>query len=91
MAITDVLYRKQDVLSWSPAKKLQYAVLTDALSCLNVREGVNYNDTVAWIVSQESDYVFSFEFCCRSFGLDPGATRKILLYDAKRYVAKELG
>jgi hypothetical protein len=83
VAITDVLFRKQDILAWSPAKKLQYAVLTDALASLRLRN-IGHNtgvseETLVWIASKEQDYVFSFEYCCRSFDLSPEATRKALL------------
>lgn len=79
VAITDVLFRKQDLLAWSPAKKLQYAVLTDALACLNLKDGSSYHDTIQWIKSNERDYVFSFNYCCMSFDLDPEATRRAVL------------
>ena len=89
LGIEDALHKKNDTLLWTPAKKIQLAILRDALLTLNIPEGKVYEDTIRWIIKDEEDYIFSFIFCCRSLGLDPSAVRKIVLC-GRRFVEKEM-
>jgi hypothetical protein len=63
---------------WSPEKKLAAAVFTSALT--NIRDNVHSTirrrrrealEDVDWVMSDESDWPYSFLHMCQLFGLEP--------------------
>jgi len=63
-------------------EKLMFAVLNDAVDCLSRhhhqksrRSRVIYRETSNWIISDESEAVFSFENICDTLGINPSYFR----------------
>jgi len=63
-------------------EKLMFAVLNDAVDCLSKhrhktsrRSRVLFQETCNWIMSDESEAVFSFENICETLGIDPSYFR----------------
>ena len=72
--------------SLAPEKSLMFAVLQDAVNCFqdNVkahdrRKRALFVEAEEWIVSQDVDYLFSFENICAALGLDANCLRQGLL------------
>lgn len=71
---------------FEPEKRLMLAILEDAVSCLqhnfpvNARKNVRlFEDTKAWVVQKDGDWVFSFENVCEHLGLNPAYVRQGLM------------
>jgi hypothetical protein len=69
-----------------PERVLMLAVLEDAVDCLEKYAtcvaGKNkrlFDETLAWIRTQDDDWLFSFNNVCETVGLSPGRLRRALL------------
>ncbi len=78
------IYRR--TLYLDPEKKLMLAVLEEAVSCFqkyvfarNRRGKRLFLEAEAWILEEDSDWVFSFENICEALGLSPQCIRGGLL------------
>ena len=67
-------------------KRLMLAVLEEAVLCFqkhiaagNRRRKALFRDAEAWIVEENSDWLFSFENTCQVLGFDPDYLRRGLL------------
>lgn len=69
-----------------PERFLMLAVLQDAITCLEkyaaFRSGGNkrlFDEARDWILSEDGDWLFSFNNVCEAVGLDPGYVRRRLI------------
>lgn len=69
-----------------PEKELMLAVLQDAVECFQKyvraqdRKGkTRFREVEDWIMEEDSDEVFSFEYICEILGIDPRYLRRGLL------------
>lgn len=71
-----------------PEQRLMIAVLYDALHCVikyrcaSDREGRRiFREAAGWMLSEETDWPYSFESICQILELDPNAVRQRLAVD----------
>ena len=74
-----------------PEKRLVLAILADAVNCLQLykccepcpkykkKKRCEYHDAVMWILSEEEDWIFSFNNVCETLKRDPEYLRKGLV------------
>lgn len=70
-----------------PEMKLMFAVLTNAIECLQKYAGVKsrrcrkiFQEAEAWIFSGNGQALYSFELVCEALQLDPGYLRRGLTH-----------
>jgi hypothetical protein len=80
MALLDGL---KDNIHLQPEKRLMLEMLSDAFRCLrkyksarNRRGKDLYYEARAWVLSNEADWIFSFDNVCESLALDPDYLRR---------------
>lgn len=73
-------------------KRLMIAVLKDAVESLEKYRGAtsgsgrsNYENAIAWVIDNETDWLFSFTNICDLLGFDPEYLRDVLLKRENRY------
>lgn len=69
-----------------PEMKLMFAVLTNAIECMQKYAGAEsrrcrkiFQEAEAWIFSGKSQAIYSFEYVCEALQLDPSYLRKGLM------------
>jgi hypothetical protein len=74
------VYRQKS--QFGPEERLMFAVLTDAIECLQKYFGASgrryralYHEAEAWIASNESKWPYSFEHICHVFNISPSYLR----------------
>ncbi len=67
----------------APEKTLMLAVLEDAVTCLQKYAGARsgkakqfFQEAVDWILEKNTEWLFSFEQICSTFGWDPTYVRR---------------
>ncbi len=77
-----------------PEKRLMLAVLEDAVICFqkfvrssNAKERLAFEEAEAWILDEDSHWLFSFVNICEALGLDPDYLREGLI----RWKQRETG
>ena len=73
-----------------PERMLMLAVLEDAVAGIHKYGSVSkgkrkrwFHETIAWILTEDNDWVFSFNNVCEAVGLSPGYLRKALIRMAR--------
>jgi len=79
-------------------EQLMFAVLTDAIECFQRYAGATdaksralYNDAAAWISSQDTASLFSFENICETLRLNPNYLRLGLTQSRNKRVHRKAG
>lgn len=74
-----------------PEKRLMLAVLEDAVICFqkyvrssSAKERLSFDEAEAWILDEDSHWLFSFVNICEALGLDPNYLREGLIEWKKR-------
>jgi hypothetical protein len=74
-------------------KRLMIAVLKDAVECLEKYRGSrnsvarsHYENAIAWVMDNGTDWLFSFTNICDLLGFDPQYLRDVLLKRENKYV-----
>lgn len=74
-----------------PEKRLMLAVLEDAVICFqkclhssSPKERLSFEEAEAWILEEDSHWLFSFVNICEALGLDPAYLREGLIEWKKR-------
>lgn len=82
---------KEEVTVLTPEKRLAWAVVMDAYSTLlknalgrSVRERHLRDETMAWLRSPDTEWVFSFVSCCHMVGVEPGYVLRLILADYEK-------
>ena len=81
-------YRRKIYLE--PERVLMLAVLEDAISCLEKyatcasgKHKKLFEETRTWILTDDDDWLFSFNNVCEAVGLHPGRLRRALIQMAE--------
>lgn len=85
-SLFDSVYGGEASKHMEPEQQLMFAVLEEALHCLekfrgctNFKQKKLYIDALQWVKSEDEEWVFSFSNICGAMGLDPDYIRKGIL------------
>jgi hypothetical protein len=88
-------FRRKTVLE--PEKRLMLALLEDAIHCFRdnllpqtARKKKLFDETEAWILEKDGDWVFSFDQVCEALGFTPEYMRQGLLRWKEKHTPKRL-
>jgi hypothetical protein len=87
----EFLERVKQTTYQDPEKALMVAVLRDAITCLEKyavsRSSGNkrlFDEAIEWILSDDCEWLFSFNNVCEAVGVNPGYLRKGLIQMSER-------
>ncbi|RME59555.1 MAG: hypothetical protein D6780_04975 [Candidatus Dadabacteria bacterium] len=69
--------------SWDPISELMRAMILRAVEDYQSGKELR-KDALEYFYSEEEDYILSFRYICKHFGLDPDKTREKILKATKR-------
>lgn len=77
--------QRRSLLSHAPEYRLMIAVLENALHCLDkhrlgrdARSQEMFQETAAWVLADDGDWLYSFAGICAALNLNPSAVRRQL-------------